>query len=1312
MKTGEHIRYVNGEAVAVPSHGGAKARGWRRQVALAGKAGNKAPAPPMKTLVFPLQAQIPMDWYEVSAAHYATIEGMGTGSLYQLLMRVHLAGLRPHGSEFDAAAARHEERFPNAAFQAAVVTTFGEAAARVTPQFLLTQFRRKPRDNKKKGKVPVFDVDAVANWLHAGCFGRSMSDDTDEGVRRLLSIVAGVVVQSVTGYADLSDQAQTVLDGVGQALKRHSPAFPTLRVDLPHDEEASPLAYTGEVRPVEADETPQYWLHHVVACLLLADPRRTAADVQNLVLSPSNNALSQLFNKMIAADGPLRQCDADALRRELGMPEDRLPQVRELMEAARSVPSPQMFAERHYADYRPNFGGRIRSWIANYLKRLEALRSQLADLAAATASDAPQPTNDLHQILDGLGLDWRELQGLLGQMARVVGKARVCVEVLKGLDETMRPVAAARSLEECLREIGHTRGICQQVANQLQQRQESNADATRDRWIAFLERLGSGVFALPGVCWGADDAQSDLAQVNQQLHRLLDAVQAIRGLAAPDGRVEMVAYLQQLRDDEASRNRMMSSADSGRSIDYADLARRRFLQSLVGLAQRLSAQPAERVWDWLRSLIQDSPGGRAVAADKVFNRLRFNQQGRIYVSPWSRSRHQAVMIDVNRFAQRDWAQDIEALCATVAERLRNAPSAQALQDHIEVERFTAQMAVSGMRAPLERQALLARVDVAALELHPSLAAVLQAPQIDRQTVSRLLALVDGHFSRLRFVLRRPAFVVRHKFSRIGQDKLLLVPKARQWMPPAKYFSARAPIADALCASSLFQPGQSVDAVAAFQDVAAQPQGLVAGALLKQIPHDLYVDLGLQHPVGVDVEAVVLSKDLQKHIGPALAPATQPDGGHRRPRWPLKRTRAVRLVGASSFTNRITDALIGRVLINEWTLVLDWVHESSVAMAEGRPILVAKLIECRPWIAVPITPQEEGQPPVTLFERFVAVDLGERQIGYAIFDVREALSTDQPLLPIIDPLTGERAVGAVRVPGVRRLIQSVKVHRRRQSGISKVRDRYDRRLQEMRDVVTGQVAHIIESLCARFNAFPVLESSVTNFQTGSRQLDLVYGNVVRLYTFSPDADAHNQRRAEHWMGADKWTHPYLRAWPFDKEGSGAGKKSAPLNLFPGASISPKGTSQRCIHCLRNPVDAFRRLEERSSKRRIEVEPGGIVRLDNGAVRLMRGANYPEPELKAARRDKRNLPLNDPLPPGGYESREVFAAIKRTMRQKSPSQLARDTTQSRYQCLYIDCGQSYHADAGAAINIGRKFFTDKIDRQASRAALASVVVQRRN
>jgi hypothetical protein len=219
----------------------------------------------------------------------------------------------------------------------------------------------------------------------------------------------------------------------------------------------------------------------------------------------------------------------------------------------------------------------------------------------------------------------------------------------------------------------------------------------------------------------------------------------------------------------------------------------------------------------------------------------------------------------------------------------------------------------------------------------------------------------------------------------------------------------------------------------------------------------------------------------------------------------------------------------------------------------------------------------------------------------------------------------------------------------------------------------------------------------NFQTGSRQLDLVYGDVVRHFVFS-GVDAHIKARSEHWMGADKWVHPYLMVRPFDQETSKRTGKPVALNLFPGAEVHPAGTSQTCTHCGRNGLRLLRDLGEK-----IHVMEGGLVDLPEGRMLLMSGWDYNEKTFMRARRDKKNLPMNRPAAEGRYTQQVVYRFAKQTNRQKAFDMRSSGSSQSRFQCLFADCLATYHADAGAAINIGRKFFNDKVDINASKERL---------
>jgi hypothetical protein len=197
------------------------------------------------------------------------------------------------------------------------------------------------------------------------------------------------------------------------------------------------------------------------------------------------------------------------------------------------------------------------------------------------------------------------------------------------------------------------------------------------------------------------------------------------------------------------------------------------------------------------------------------------------------------------------------------------------------------------------------------------------------------------------------------------------------------------------------------------------------------------------------------------------------------------------------------------------------------------------------------------------------------------------------------------------------------------------------------------------------------------------------------------DAHKDARKEHWMGAEQWVHPYLMAKSYDEVTLKRTGKAKPLNLFPGTSVNPAGTSQVCTSCLRNSREALRQTGEKFT-----VSDNGVAQTNLGEICLLLGLSYSEAEFNRARRDKKNLPFNAPLKAGTYSLREMLGFEGRSRRQKNANVMTRDTTQSRFQCLFTDCRATYHADAGASINIGRKFFSTVIDLDESRRVLVDI------
>jgi hypothetical protein len=130
-------------------------------------------------------------------------------------------------------------------------------------------------------------------------------------------------------------------------------------------------------------------------------------------------------------------------------------------------------------------------------------------------------------------------------------------------------------------------------------------------------------------------------------------------------------------------------------------------------------------------------------------------------------------------------------------------------------------------------------------------------------------------------------------------------------------------------------------------------------------------------------------------------------------------------------------------------------------------------------------------------------------------------------------------------------------------------------------------------------------------------------------------------------------------------------------------------------MRNGLRLLRELGEK-----IQVAEGGRIDTPQGDLHVMAGWAYDEPTFSRAKRDKKNLPMNKPLKAGIYTQQEIYRYAKQTNRQKAFDMRSSGSSQSRFQCLFVDCMATYHADAGAAINIGRKFIEDKVDLESSR------------
>ena len=1259
-----------------PHHGGRNARDWRRKIAALARSKREN----VFTYKFGLETKAGDIDFDAAARAYDVAEGTAKGSLIGLVCAVHLSGFRLFSKGEETRQFRERRRYPAKAFANALRTHAGIENAGVTIQSIENVFASPPR--RSGGVAPEWSPEALARRLFQAWNGRSPKDnDQDRPMLMLANGIARETAREFNGWRELADApgALACADGYLASL---GDSFPKLG-DLPPpgtdiDPPGATFAYDPESPFVDMGDNEEIWPHQVVAICAGrikrdapdSDPSSSgfAATLKNLIVTRQNNGLSWLFGNGLRY---LRKTDIDRIAGDLAAPLPELRRARQLKAFADAIPPNPFFDADGYAGFRASVGGKLASWISNYWKRvreLAALHSRPPDISVPAALRDDENTS----LFSGQHADAAGLDALLERLPERIRGAGRALAVLGG-DGVPGP-EEIDSVERAAGDVAELAGQFAMLDNRVAQEIDSAEDTARAKELTAIRRNLPNLKEPPKlnrISGGAADAAREVKRLQDDLNAV------VQGRREHFQRLAQWAGGLDPRPVMAERER---KALLGRGMDPAraeEQAARRVLHRIVGMSRRLSDDAARWIQEAIKPLFAD---------EKEANRYFHNRQGAIYRHPFSASRHQEYEIDTAR-AREDWLAWLEDRKEDVRAQLARNGEPGLFRDLLAIEGFVFTNRLGGLPDSTPGELARPRGENGLVSVPPLLAAQLDAEEVSRDVAARAFNLFNGAINGLSFRAFRETFIVRAKFMRLERDELFYAPKNKAWRPPRGYLSAKGDISKGLALSAVKRdeagkilPRETVESLskARFPEPGSR-------ALLRQAPHDWFVELDLRHGETPDRAGLPVKKN-----------ATGLKG------WrPLKRP-AFRLVGPPSFKTWLDLAMTREdVKLGDYTLILDQHFEQSAAIEGEEMRLAAKPTNIRAEVAVPVIdnrpyPEQAGR---LLFDNIVSIDLGEKRIGFAVFSLAEFLEND-----VRDPAVGDDgkpAVGTVAVPAFRRLMAAVDRHRGSRQPNQKIGQAYSKALMRFRENVAGDVCNRIDTLCERFRAFPVLESSLGNFETGGRQLKMIYGSVLRRYTFS-SVEAHKTERLHYWFTADKWEHPYLHAYEWS-EGRGAySNRSKPLNLFPGVKVSPAGTSQICHRCERNALAALRALPND----RIEVTNGGRIALENGVIKLFDRADYPPDELKRLRRRKERPPMNAPLREGFRERRPLEGFIRRNMRQAPPSEMSPDTSQARFVCVYENCGFSGHADENAAINIGRRFLNERIDVQASAARRAEL------
>lgn len=349
------------------------------------------------------------------------------------------------------------------------------------------------------------------------------------------------------------------------------------------------------------------------------------------------------------------------------------------------------------------------------------------------------------------------------------------------------------------------------------------------------------------------------------------------------------------------------------------------------------------------------------------------------------------------------------------------------------------------------------------------------------------------------------------------------------------------------------------------------------------------------------------------------------------------------------------------------------------------------------VAIPLEEKKEDNRKIDApcpFTHVLGIDQGEAGIAYAVFRLAD-IGQKKPL-PV--------ATGTVRIPSIRRLIKSVSKYRRSKQKEQKFSQQFDSTMFNVRENVTGDVCHAIVGLMQRYKAFPVLEYQVKNLESGSKQLSLVYKAVNSHFLYS-SVEGQDAKRKQLWFGSGGWTIKgvevdFQRKADDEEAQTDSGKHKAkktevlPLRVYPGFSVDARYTSKTCSVCGNNISELLSNLAKKSAKSReasIEVKDQGKIQIEGKEIQLFE-RDTTKPKNYYARRNER-VPLTEPVKAGKITFGELERKVAVNLRRPPLSKMSKDTTQSRFYCLFSECSmhnKEQHADVNAAINIGRRFF----------------------
>lgn len=1234
----------------------------------------------IRTLKFPLEAP-ENGWtfdFEQAAALFNTTEGLGKGSLAGFLFCVLLSGGRLFSKGPSAQLHRIRDLLPGEDFTNAFQAVFGRDCGNFNPAGIIDFFSKEQRSRISK-KEPFTSTALTGDIYRLGSANGklpSQEKEVDERLLEIAELTANLVLDAgIDNWGQLRNRVPDCLKALDTALASLSYHFPQLASCTAALKPMRPDNSTLDFSPVamtieQLDEALMpYQVMAAQAHIMRSEGIKVdKSGLQKRVTTETHMAMSWLFNNGLSywSTTPLIQIVEDY---ELSDADHW--KAKRIQEWARAIPRDALYGEAKYDKYRSAVGGKIDSWIGNYWARLDILDGLFADLDTSQLTLHPDLFSDAAKIwFSGQSVSAEDLQAMITRIDEQKAKAMEALAVLRGEREQLpdaRHIQTFESFSELMTQIV---GEVELLNNRLAQEKDKAGKQADSIWNDRIIKKPKWLKALPkvpGLSGGVPDYLSEIEQAFDRYQSLMPCyLETVNRITkTPDWPAIVMATI------AAERQHLMNYKDAA-TLDYQALAAQKLWNQYINEIRKTDLATQQRVIERMMAACivlpfnadhvqpKDRDIWQRKQQRKLLNELILNQKGRVYVSPFSRGRHQPVALDTEKLTNTDLLSWIDQDLALWQQQ--DSPESFRMRHDWQI--LKARMLLRALPDHIP-SSLLKPESLAGLPVPPLLRIQLEQAELSAGVVNKALNLYTSDMRGLLAVIFRESFFLRTRFTRVGDNEILYVPKTHDcqwiWQAPEQWLRSDKPATKFVYENGLESAG-AVELV--LSNAGLKPFGKnwnrgnnITGPLLKEMPHDWYLELGFDKRFdGHDTTAVVLDK---KKLGK-----------------PSVKKQACRLIGGTAFKGWLDRQLTdNKVTHGDYTLIIEQHFTQKLEWQAGKPVVSVSKDRLELSVALPIT-QEADEQAFDITETYIGIDLGEAGIGYAVVS-----AYDHELIEY----------GEIPIPSTKALIRAVKQHRKLAQPRQKFAQKFDTSLMELRENVVGDTTHVINSLMHKFKGAPILESSVRNLASGSKQLQLVYDKVLNLYTFS-GTDAHKAARRHFWCGADKWEVSGVNETVRDgdnKTRTGEPKlKTRKLLLYPGSHVHPAGTSQVCSACGHNPYKLLETAYENHTS--LTTNDQGILDLGGQQLLLLTRTSG---SSKRHRRQSLRAPFDQPLKNKTLTLDDAKKQVRSQLRRAPDSLRSKDTSQSRYHCAVVGCGHSMHADANAAINIVRKWLSDR-------------------